>query len=151
MLSYRSAITRATTPLLCRLISAQAEVMDHIHRNHKISSIKELFKWECDGGAGQSRYKQSFTNEDRDDSFLFFISMVPLVPTNYCRPIEIVFKLEKEEFIKNKILKIKNQTSLLRPSPVEIGGNLYNCTIFFISMMIDGKICSWLHDEQHPA
>lgn len=147
-----------------RLATAQAEVLNHINQNYNISSIKAWFKWGCDGAAGQSRYKQGFTNEDGDDSFLFSISMVPLritaendehkeilvfqnpttSSTNYCRPIKIIFKQEREEFVKHEIQNIKNQIALLQPSPVKIGENMYNCTCVLSLTMIDGKICSWL-------
>lgn len=149
---------------LNRLAIAQVEVLNHIDQNHTISSIQAWFKWGCDGAAGQSRYKQRFTNKDDDDSFLFSISMVPLriivqndkheeiivfqnpttSSTNYCRPIKIIFKQEKEAFVKHEIQNIKNQIALLQPSPIKIGEYVYNCTCVLSLTMIDGKICSWL-------
>ncbi|KAF2898293.1 hypothetical protein ILUMI_07882 [Ignelater luminosus] len=43
-------------------------------------NVRAIYKWGCDGAAGQQNYKQRFIDSDHnhDDSFMFVVSCVPI-------------------------------------------------------------------------
>ncbi|KAF2888905.1 hypothetical protein ILUMI_17268, partial [Ignelater luminosus] len=77
-------------------------------------NVRAIYKWGCDGAAGQQNYKQRFVDSDHnhDDSFMFVVSCRPIrlvdendtilwqnnrpSSTKFCRPIKITFQKETE-------------------------------------------------------
>lgn len=119
-------------------------------------------KWGFDGASGQSSYKQKFEDTNADDSCIFITSLVPIVlreenhpeivhwqnlkpsSTTLCRPINLEFRKETEEYTLRVNAEINQEIDALQPTilndenySMEITHKLY-CT------MIDGKICNHL-------
>ncbi|KAL0901178.1 hypothetical protein ABMA27_006487 [Loxostege sticticalis] len=124
--------------------------------NHdEIQEWVMFLKWGCDGASGQSMYKQTFSDDNINDSSIFMCSMVPLKlyisnstdivwqnPTpsssRYCRPIYFKYEKENKELTKRIIDEIEEEIKHLRPF---VYGNVivnYNLVL----TMVDTKICN---------
>lgn len=116
-----------------------------------------ITKWGCDGSSGQSIYKQRFASQTSqgDESALFMSTLVPIQlfdpqdstiiwenkrpsSSEFCRPINFMFKKETVDVINEEVQRIESEISLLTTT------NLENVQIdhqLFMTM-VDGKICN---------
>ncbi|KAF2896406.1 hypothetical protein ILUMI_09772 [Ignelater luminosus] len=64
-----------------RIMITQKDVLQRVCASSGNSvNVRAIFKWGCDGAAGQQNYKQRFVDSDHnhDDSFMFVVSCVPI-------------------------------------------------------------------------
>lgn len=145
-----------------QLMRLQDEVLLTLS-NSELLDLELVSKWGFDGSSGQSNYKQSFADQDIDDSSIFITSLVPIQirvrscvtkivwhnvrasSTRFCRPIRIQFAKETQELTRNEKRNVDQQIQLLIPtitqnsasSKISVGHTL-------VCSMVDAKVCSAL-------
>ncbi|KAF2881133.1 hypothetical protein ILUMI_25044, partial [Ignelater luminosus] len=127
-----------------RIMITQKDVLQRVCASSGNSvNVRAIYKWGCDGAAGQQNYKQRFVDSDHnhDDSFMFVVSCVPIrfvdendtilwqnnrpSSTKFCRPIKITFQKETEEMVQKEVGIIKHQISQLRPVEVTTDSSVF--------------------------
>jgi hypothetical protein len=130
--------------------------------NESESKLTMIIKWGCDGASEQSRYKQGYceitSDEPRNDSFLFVVSLVPLQlkhidkvvwdnprpsSTRYCRPIKFLFAKETAELTRIEVEKAEKQIKALPHTKF-----VFMEKEFVVEQkMVDRKVCSVLANQ----
>lgn len=135
----------------------------------EVNSFHLICKWGCDGTSGQSKFKQSFKDNDdgqKSDESIFFTSLVPIqiisidssengtimwqnprpASPRFCRPIKIEFVRETVEVTKKVVSNIENQIKGLSPYEKTIEGKQIKIFFKLALTMVDGKVCNSLTD-----
>jgi hypothetical protein len=129
----------------------------------KLSVLKLICKWGCDGSSSHSTYKQNHNAGDTfSDSSVFMVSLVPLrlmcgdtiawenprpSATAYCRPVMFEFIKETEQVIKLHTDAINEEISNLVPTKVDNVEVLHELHM----TMIDGKVATVLSKTNSSA
>lgn len=142
-----------------RILMVQSDVIRSLPEN-KVGNLELICKWGCDGTSGQSTYKQKFSDGNKSDANIFFISLVPLQifdrvnphviiwknprPSSprFCRPIKIEFLHETAEATRAEVDCIEAQKRNLVPFETVMSGKQININFKLVLTMIDGKVCN---------
>lgn len=126
-------------------------------------NLKVTYKWGLDGASGQSKYKQTFRNDNgsSSDESVFMISLMPLQikssdsiiwknphpsSTKYCRPVRFNFMKENHETTNQEFNEMQSQIASLENTLVNSNDQDVNNDHKLFSTMVDGKVINHLTD-----
>lgn len=125
-----------------------------------------ISKWGFDGASGQSSYKQKFEDTNADDSCIFITSLVAIVlrdenqpeivhwqnlkpsSTTLCRPIQLAFRKETEDYSLQVNAEINEEIDALQPTILNNENHSMEITHKLYCTMIDGKVCNNLSENK---